>query len=85
MPALLTRYWKIAILWALSLVVVSALSSSAQTQRAERPGSNLLTVGPTVVSGSDVGFRIERTQDGIPVGKVVVRVDGRWVDTATSR
>jgi hypothetical protein len=85
MPALLTRYWKVAILWALSLVVVSALSSSAQTQRAERPGSSLPTVSPTVVSGSDVGFRIERTQDGIPVGKVVVRVDGRWVDTAVSR
>ena len=85
MPALLTRYWKIAILWALSLVVVSALSSSAQTQRGGRPAPNLPTETPTVVSGSDVGFRIERTQDGIPVGKLVVRVDGRWVDTAPSR
>jgi hypothetical protein len=85
MPAVLTRYWKIAILWALSLVVVSALSSSAQTQRGGRPGPDRATESPTVVSGSDVGFRIERTQDGIPVGKVVVRVDGRWVDTATSR
>ena len=83
MPALLRRYWKIVILWALSLVVVSALSSSAQAQRGGRPGPP--TESPTVVSGSDVGFRIERTQDGIPVGKLVVRVDGRWVDTETSR
>lgn len=85
MPALPTRYWKIAILWALSLMVVSALSSSAQAQRGGRPGFNLLTESPTVVSGSDLGFRIERTLDDIPVGKLVVRVDGRWVDTATSR
>ena len=84
MPTL-TRYWKIAILWALSLVVVSALSSSAQAQRGVRPGSNLPTESPTVVSGSDIGFRIERTQDGIPVGRLVVRVDGRWVDTAASQ
>jgi hypothetical protein len=43
-----------------------------------------MTVAPTVVFGNDVGFRIERTQDGIPVGKVVVRIDGTWVDTIAS-
>jgi hypothetical protein len=80
----LTRHWKLAILWALSLIAVSEISSSAQTQRG-RPGFNLLTEVPTVVSGNDVGFRIERTQDGIPVGRVVVRVNGSWVDTAPPR
>ena len=74
------RHWTIAVLWAISLIVVGALSASAQAQRG-RPGLNLLTVEPTVVSGNDVGFRIERTQYGVPVGKIVVRVDGRWVDT----
>ena len=79
--------WKLAILWALSLVAVSVLSSFAQAQRGQpqQPGFPLLTVAPTVVSGSDVGFRIERTQDGLPVGRIVVRVDGRWVDTLTPR
>jgi len=38
---------------------------------------------PTVVSGSDVGFRIERTQGGIQIGKIVVRINGRWVETET--
>jgi hypothetical protein len=75
----LTRHWKLAILWALSLLVVGTLSSSLQAQR--RQGFSFLTESPTVVFGNDVGFRIERVQDGIPVGKVVVRVDGRWVDT----
>ena len=82
--AVLTRHWKLAILWALSLVVVGVASSSAQPPRG-RPGVNLLTVSPSVVSGSDIGFRLERTQDGIAVGRIVIRVDGRWVDTATPR
>jgi hypothetical protein len=80
MAALLTRHWKLAILWALSLLAVGAISSSAQAQRLGLPFS-FITESPTVVSGNDVGFRIERTQDGIPIGRIVVRVDGRWVDT----
>jgi len=75
MAVLFARPWKLAILWALSLVAVSVISAEAQ-----RPGFQSLTVQPTVVSGNDVGFRIERTQDGVPVGRVVVR-NGRWVDT----
>jgi len=82
--AVLTRHWKLAILWALSLVAVGAIASSAQAPRGN-PGFNLLTETPTIVSGNDVGFRIERTQNGIPVGRVVVRVNGTWVDTAAPR
>jgi hypothetical protein len=81
---LLTRYWKLAMVWALSLIAVGAISSAAQSQRGGVAGLQLLTEGLTVVSGNDVGFRIERTREGIPVGKIVVRVDGRWVDTETS-
>jgi len=78
--------WKLAILWALSLVAVGVISSAAQGRRGQPPpGFQMLTEAPTVVSGNDVGFRIERTQDGIPVGRVVVRVDGRWVDTLPPR
>jgi hypothetical protein len=80
----LTRHWKLALLWALSLVAVGAISSSAQAQRGA-PRFNFLTEAPTVISGNDVGFRIERTQDGIPVGRVVVRVNGTWVDTVAPR
>jgi hypothetical protein len=82
--SVLTRHWAVAILWALSLVAVGVLSSAAQPQRG-LPGFNLVTESPKVVSGNDVGFRVERTQDGIPVGRVVIRVDGRWVDTVPPR
>lgn len=32
-----------------------------------------------VIAGSDLGFRIEN-RDNVPIGKLVVRINGRWVD-----
>jgi hypothetical protein len=35
---------------------------------------------PRVLSGSDLGFRVDGTaKDGAPIGALVVRVDGKWV------
>jgi hypothetical protein len=35
---------------------------------------------PRVLSGSDLGFRIDGiARDGAPMGTLVVRVDGKWV------
>jgi hypothetical protein len=35
---------------------------------------------PRVLSGADLGFRVEGTaRDGAPMGTLVVRVDGKWV------
>lgn len=34
---------------------------------------------PVIVSGADIGFRIEGHDGTTPVGTLVVRVDGRWV------
>ena len=34
----------------------------------------------TVIAGNDLGFRVESTRNGIPVGKLVVRINGKWVD-----
>jgi hypothetical protein len=72
-------------LWMTSLAVVAGLTSALM--RAQAPSQvpqwreSLVTESPMVISGNDIGFRIERTQDGIAVGKLVVRVDGRWVNT----
>lgn len=35
---------------------------------------------PTVIAGSNIGFRVDSWKDGIPVGTLVVRVDGQWVE-----
>jgi hypothetical protein len=76
----LVHHWTLSIIWAVSLLAVWSMATSAQV----RPSVPLVTEGPTIISGNDVGFRIERTQNGIPIGSLVVRVDGRWVDTGTS-
>lgn len=40
---------------------------------------------PQVLSGADVGFRIEGTDfRGRPVGTLVVRINGNWVEVGTS-
>ncbi len=86
MAALIVRHWKQAILWMLLLIVVSAITSSAQ---ASRQGgqlglpSRLILENPMILSGNDVGFRLERIRDGVPVGGIVIRVDGRWVAPQT--
>jgi hypothetical protein len=84
MAARFTSQWKLAVVWTLSLLIVGAVSFSAQGRprpRVPRLPSGLLTESPTVISGNDIGFRMERTTDGIAIGRLVVRVDGRWVDT----
>ena len=80
MATTLVRNWKLFVAWAVSLVIVGALTAAAQQQVPRAP---FLTVAPEFVSGNDLGFRIERTVEGVPVGKLVIRVDGRWVDVVT--
>jgi len=58
----------LAILWAASLVAVAWTRSSAQSDQ-------------RVVSGSDIGFRVERVDSrGTPLGSIVVKIDGKWVE-----
>ena len=79
MATTLMQNGKLLMAWAVSLVVVGALTAAAQQQLPRAP---FLTVAPQFVSGDDIGFRIERTVEGLPIGKLVIRVDGRWVDVA---
>jgi hypothetical protein len=34
----------------------------------------------TVLAGNDIGFRVDNWQGDTPVGKLVVRHDGKWVE-----
>ena len=38
-------------------------------------------VPPRVMTGTDIGFRVEGLRGERLVGRLVVRVDGRWVET----
>ena len=64
----------LAVLWVVSLFVVA---SAVKAQVYEPPR---VLPEPRVVSGPDFGFRIESEQGGVPVGKLVVRVNGKWIE-----
>lgn len=40
----------------------------------------VVPVTPAVLSGDDIGFRVEGYRGTVAVGTLVVRVDGKWVD-----
>jgi hypothetical protein len=63
----------LAALWVLSLVAVVTIVN-AQVYR-----MNPLAE-PRILSGPDFGIRIEAEQNGKPVGRLVVRIDGEWVE-----
>ena len=61
----------LVLVWVLSLVG-AGVAGAALTQRG---GGD-----PKVISGSDFGFMVENVErDGTPIGRFVVRVDGKWV------
>jgi hypothetical protein len=39
---------------------------------------------PTIISGADVGFRVERWDGDTPIGRWVVRSSGQWVEPRTT-
>lgn len=63
----------LAVLWISSLLAVGAWAQTRVPNTGE----------PRILSGSDIAFRIERVDvDGTPVGTLVVKIDGRWVEPA---
>lgn len=57
----------LVIVWLISLVGVAAWAQApAQQQK--------------VISGSDLGFRVEGQRDGAAIGRLVIRVNGQWVE-----
>jgi hypothetical protein len=57
----------LVVIWLTSLVGVGVWAQTESQQQ--------------VISGSDLGFRVER-QDryGRPIGRLVVRMNGKWVE-----
>ena len=64
------------VLWVSSLVAVS-LWGSAQSR-------HVIPESPVVRSGSDLGFHVEGRQGSARVGRLVVRIDGQWVEAVAA-
>ena len=82
-----TRTGLVAISWVLWLVLVGMFVSADVPQTppgAIQPPSDrgrpIRSKLPAVISGNDLGFRVESTRNGIPVGQFVIRINGQWVD-----
>lgn len=68
------RFWPLV-----SLALVLALGAAVLAH----PRSSPPPLEPNVVSGADIGFRIDGFDGRQPVGTLVVKVDGRWVEPKT--
>jgi hypothetical protein len=76
----------IAALWVTSLVV-AGIWVRAQVPlppREPRPAPSQSEPTPTVISGNDLGFRVEGRKGGIPTGRFVVRINGQWTEIEES-
>jgi hypothetical protein len=66
---------RVAALFVVALVIAATTFVFSQTRSGQ----------PQVVSGNDVGFRIEGTDfRGRPVGTWVIRINGNWVEVGTA-
>lgn len=70
---------KAAVVWMGSLLLLAVLASGlVAAQQGPR-------VAPRILSGEDIGFRVEGTnQRGDPVGTWVIRINGEWREVGTS-
>jgi hypothetical protein len=62
-----------------TLTLGATFQSDASWARTQKT-TPLTQEAPTVISGSDIGFRVEGHKGNTPVGTLVVRVDGRWIE-----
>ena len=64
----------LVLVWALSLINVGAFA------HAQTPAQRGTTPPPTIISGSDLGFRVAHQQGDHVTGTLVVRINGNWYD-----
>jgi len=78
-----------ALVLAASLIAIAFMkadSTSAQARQDPSLRGDALTLAqPFVLAGPDVGFRVVRMDRQIPVGQIVVRINGAWVAAETSK
>ena len=65
--------WKLALLWVVSVVAVAAAASMLSSAQTTAPDKK-------IVSGNDLGFRIDSERGGVPTGRFVIRMNGNWVE-----
>jgi hypothetical protein len=65
--------WLKLFIAALMLAITFMAGQWVQAQAPTTPPS-------AIISGGDIGFRVDKQKGNIPVGTLVVRVNGQWVE-----
>jgi len=68
----------LAVVWVASMFG-AGVWGYAQVQLPQ-PAPRLPGTQPTVISGPDLGFRVDGHKGNTPLGRFVVRIDGHWVE-----
>jgi hypothetical protein len=63
----------------LALLVIALIAVTSVWAAAQSIGSQKVDP-PIILSGSDVGFRVEAWRGSTPIGQLLVRIDGKWVE-----
>lgn len=63
---------------ALVIVFLAAAALFGQAQGPATPPTQQQS--PTIISGADLGFRVEGRNENRPVGTLMVRINGQWVE-----
>lgn len=64
----------------IAAAVIAVVSSFATWTWATAQVLSYQEVAPRVMTGADLGFRVEGLRGETPVGRFVVRVNDRWVE-----
>ena len=63
------------LVWVFVVVMIACAAAWSYAQSLQ-----VTPVTPTVVSGADFGFRVEGNRAGTPVGTLVIKMNGQWVE-----
>jgi hypothetical protein len=62
------------------VLLVISLGSYVSAQRGLQWGMQERLPKPILLSGSDVGFQVEARRGSAAIGRLMVRIDGEWVE-----
>ena len=63
------------------IVVVAVVLAFVGGWASAQPTWPATPVTPVVISGPNVGFRVEGYSGDVAVGRLVIQVNGKWFDT----
>ena len=75
----------VAVVWVLSLVGVAVWAQDSQSRIVTKDGKVLQALPEgaqvgNVITGENIGFKVNRDTRGQILGRMVVKVDGQWRD-----